>query len=402
MDNIIVGIDPGTTTAFAIMNLRTEQVVFDCERNLGLNALIKKILSYGFIVAVGSDKKPCPLFVERFASKTGAKLIVPDINLSVEKKMKLTKDFKYKNDHERDALSALMNAYKKLKHTLTNINNFFDGKNLCERDKNSIERLVLRGHSIKDSVDIIKNKRKDDEMARMIQRTKDIGKKEKKLSEEKKLPRSKRTKKEEAAIRKLDRDTAILKEENRKLKHKITQLNRFINELMHKINKSRNVVDKTLYSEVLAENKLLKEKLNKREEEIKKSGEKLDNVLNRINEGIVVQKFPNLLFRDVKSELKHLNTSLIMVENPNEYSLEAIKELKKKITTIIFAREPNKRIKRELNLNFINIKSLKVFFKSEKFVLIQKEGLSKEVNTKDKLEKLIYTYKKSRIKDKHV
>ena len=88
---IIVGIDPGTTIGYAILDMSEtrsvsehaqEHLVLDMNKNLittgsskqlDLNSLLSTITLYGKVIAIGTDKKKTPSLIEKFAAKTGAK-----------------------------------------------------------------------------------------------------------------------------------------------------------------------------------------------------------------------------------------------------------------------------------------------------------------------------------------
>jgi len=72
---LIVGIDPGTTTAFSILNVDGNLLKTASYKNLGLSALISMVMPLGDIILVGTDKKNCPKFIENFAVKIGARIV---------------------------------------------------------------------------------------------------------------------------------------------------------------------------------------------------------------------------------------------------------------------------------------------------------------------------------------
>ena len=83
---LVVGIDPGTTTAYAVLDLNGNVVSLKSAKNLGINALLAEIIQLGKIVAIGTDKAKIPSLVEDFSAKTGARIIYPKEDLKGEEK----------------------------------------------------------------------------------------------------------------------------------------------------------------------------------------------------------------------------------------------------------------------------------------------------------------------------
>jgi predicted RNase H-like nuclease (RuvC/YqgF family) len=112
---IIVGIDPGTTLGFAVIDTTGAVVKVGSAKELSLSTLIHILTDYGRIVAVGCDKSNVPSFVERFATKTGSKVIAPKTDLMVSEKRELAGPTKVQDSHQMDALASAFFALRKLK-----------------------------------------------------------------------------------------------------------------------------------------------------------------------------------------------------------------------------------------------------------------------------------------------
>src|SRR3989338_8964140 len=101
---LIIGIDPGTTLGYAILNADKKILEINSSKELSISSLIKKCNELGKPLVVGTDKKKNPHFVSKFAAQFNAKIVSPKEDLSVNEKNKLTQDYKL-NNHERDALA---------------------------------------------------------------------------------------------------------------------------------------------------------------------------------------------------------------------------------------------------------------------------------------------------------
>jgi predicted RNase H-like nuclease (RuvC/YqgF family) len=164
LHNIVLGIDPGTTTGIAILNLMNGKILFlGSKRECGISQIIRIASKYGKISCVAADVIPVPSTVEKVAKITGAQLKYPSVLASAATKrdylheyQDLTINFGHLNSHERDALFAAIKAYNSLKEQLSKINRIVKEtrvdliENLPE-----IQRLVLAGNSISNAIEVV-------------------------------------------------------------------------------------------------------------------------------------------------------------------------------------------------------------------------------------------------------
>ncbi|QZP36391.1 DUF460 domain-containing protein [Halobaculum magnesiiphilum] len=110
-DRVIVGIDPGTTTAAAVVGL--DGTVFDVHstRTADTADVIEWLIERGRPVIVAADVTPMPETVERFRRSFDAAGWTPQSDLPVDEKLHRTREEAYDNDHERDALAAALFAF---------------------------------------------------------------------------------------------------------------------------------------------------------------------------------------------------------------------------------------------------------------------------------------------------
>jgi predicted RNase H-like nuclease (RuvC/YqgF family) len=110
-DRVIVGIDPGTTTAAAVVGLEGELLDVMSTRTADTAAVIEWIIERGRPILVGADVTPMPETVEKIRRSFDAAGWVPDRDLAVDVKKHRTRETGYDNDHERDAIAAALGAY---------------------------------------------------------------------------------------------------------------------------------------------------------------------------------------------------------------------------------------------------------------------------------------------------
>ena len=118
---LIAGIDPGTTTGYAVLDLKGRLLRLGAVKGIGLSRLLSLLTRLGRVVVVGCDKAPTPAFVLAVATKLGARLVVPRQNLSKAEKLRLTAPYGVKAGHKGDALAGAVWAFKEIMSLLAKI-----------------------------------------------------------------------------------------------------------------------------------------------------------------------------------------------------------------------------------------------------------------------------------------
>ncbi|PSP75639.1 DUF460 domain-containing protein [Halobacteriales archaeon QS_1_68_20] len=110
-DPVLVGVDPGTTTAVALVDLDGGVLDVHSTRTADTAAVIEWIIERGRPLVVAADVTPMPDTVEKIRRSFDAAGWVPSSDLPVDEKQHRTRDVAYDNDHERDALAAALFAH---------------------------------------------------------------------------------------------------------------------------------------------------------------------------------------------------------------------------------------------------------------------------------------------------
>ncbi|WP_459191599.1 DUF460 domain-containing protein [Halosimplex sp. J119] len=110
-DHVVVGVDPGTTTAVAIVGLDGEVLDVLSTRTADSAEVTEWIIERGRPVIVAADVTPMPETVEKLRRSFDAAGWTPDRDLPVDVKQHRTREEGYDNDHERDALAAAFGAF---------------------------------------------------------------------------------------------------------------------------------------------------------------------------------------------------------------------------------------------------------------------------------------------------
>ncbi len=110
-DHVIVGIDPGTTTAVAVLDLDGTPLDVYSTRTADTADVIEWLVERGRPVIIAADVTPMPETVDQFRRSFDAAGWTPESDLPVDEKLHRTESVAYENDHERDALAAALSAY---------------------------------------------------------------------------------------------------------------------------------------------------------------------------------------------------------------------------------------------------------------------------------------------------
>jgi len=144
---LIVGIDPGTTTAAAALDLDGNLLHIASSRQMTMSDVIESLYKVGKPLVIATDVQEMPYSVEKIRRAFSAIAFVPKQDVSVDTKVEMTSPFEYANDHERDALSAALDAYRHYRQKFQNlIKRIPPGHDLDE-----VRARVIRGQSL-DSV----------------------------------------------------------------------------------------------------------------------------------------------------------------------------------------------------------------------------------------------------------
>lgn len=118
---LIVGIDPGTTTAIAALDLDGNLLYLNSSRQMTMSGVIEAIYKVGKPLVIASDVHEMPFSVEKIRRAFNGIGYSPRQDMSVETKFGITASFTYGNDHERDALAAALEASRSYRNKFQNL-----------------------------------------------------------------------------------------------------------------------------------------------------------------------------------------------------------------------------------------------------------------------------------------
>lgn len=401
-----MGIDPGTTTAYALLDLNGSLLDVNSSKNYDLGTLIKVITEKGLPLIVGCDKKNVPWFVNDFATKTGAKVISPEEDLKVAEKKDIARLFREKaaNTHEDDAIASALFAFKRKRALLEKIHNTLKKENKLEKIKEVTKTVFSteEGLPIRLALDIVE--KPDDEYVKAVKKAiqEEMPKEFIKLYE--KLYDSLYPK-----MRQLEADNKHIKEYNKALKEKNDSLNRDFRQMLSQISKKVSAIkgDKALsvlkdkLDKKYIEIQDLKLNLESKESIIEESNKKINNlneIIRNAQRYVILTKVKNLGEGYNNTNLK--KGDVLFLEDASIYSEKNISELKEKVQ-IIVCEKPNK-ILRE---NFIVAEKNKLLETAEhketdEFLFVEREAFEKFVEKLDKshvFHQILKEYKEERV-----
>ena len=132
-----MGIDPGTTVAYAVLDYQGRLVALKSAKNMKKDALITELATYSPSL-IACDTNPPVKLASRLKACFSTRLYCPDESLSIEEKNKLAKTAatspatatksaagpspsRFRNAHERDALAAAVKAFHSVENKLRQV-----------------------------------------------------------------------------------------------------------------------------------------------------------------------------------------------------------------------------------------------------------------------------------------
>lgn len=142
----IIGLDPGLTTAYTIIDLEGNILSSYSARELALSEVISHLISRCQPLLLATDKSKAPAFVEECGRKLGLRVVTPDHDLLKVEKRTLAEEAGFTHspfdDHQYDALAAALACSKKYRPRLEKIQRFLQAHPLPDRQEEFIRMAV--------------------------------------------------------------------------------------------------------------------------------------------------------------------------------------------------------------------------------------------------------------------
>jgi predicted RNase H-like nuclease (RuvC/YqgF family) len=368
----IVGIDPGTTTGFAVIDLSGRCLKIFSSKDLPLSKMITEIIAVSQPIITSTDKEKVPSFVADFSSSLGTLLISPKEDLKKELKKELVHKQTFDDDHQMDSLAAAIYALKRTRHTITKMTRFIKEHKL-EKEQLLFARLVLKERvNLQQAKEIIKEPIQKSTVEKVLQEDR-ITKKDyflvlEKLQQEKHLRRIR-----EKKYNKLLQEKKMLKQTN-------ILLAKRLNSSDSKIDKLLSFKEKRI--------KDLSDSLEKEKRKIKELRERISSQVeftHQIPGNILAKKIPDL----GKDNLKNIDSEFLFIERPEIFSEKVLGLISAK-GIILLSR---KRFSSKISKTCRTYQVEKTEAENEHFCLIKELPAEKQIN-ENNLSEIIDEYKK--------
>jgi predicted RNase H-like nuclease (RuvC/YqgF family) len=161
--NLIVGIDPGTTTGIAILDLEGNILSIINRRDMKISDMIKHILKFGQPLIITSDVTPVPKTVKKIASQMDSRIYAPEEVFLIKDKKRLTKGYSdlSKDRHGKDALAAALKAWKSNRSFFIKVEKELKRRNASDIYEEVVTRLFKGNY---DNIDNAINNVRDEKL----------------------------------------------------------------------------------------------------------------------------------------------------------------------------------------------------------------------------------------------
>jgi predicted RNase H-like nuclease (RuvC/YqgF family) len=141
---LIVGLDPGIKTGYALLDLSGKLVASGCVKEASDEGIIRLISGVGVPVLVASDTSPPSSFVEKVAARLNVRVYHPKESMKKTEKKEI--GALIDDVHIRDSYAAAVKAYRKYQNRLRQI------ELMDNADKDELKKMVITGQRISDYV----------------------------------------------------------------------------------------------------------------------------------------------------------------------------------------------------------------------------------------------------------
>lgn len=152
--HIIVGIDPGTTTAVVSLDLDGEIVDIKSQRSFSIGLIVSHLKDIGLPMIVATDRENVPKKVEKVAVSFPAKIFHPEESMRRKEKAEIIRSLghEWNNQHEKDAAAAAIMAYNFYKPTIAKVKRRLDTKGLSSMKGKIASEVILKRKNIEKAV----------------------------------------------------------------------------------------------------------------------------------------------------------------------------------------------------------------------------------------------------------
>ncbi|MCD6589889.1 DUF460 domain-containing protein [Candidatus Woesearchaeota archaeon] len=378
----ILGVDPGTTTAYAAISLDGSIIAIESKKNAGVSWIISRSVAQLLKpVMIATDKAVIPSIVKKLGAVFNAFIYNPPQDLLVHEKKKLLRNMSNKcsNIHEEDALSAAIYAYKanrnrieKIEEILGEIARKLEGYKKQEVEEAlSIARLLML--------------RKGINRAQLEERI--LGLLEKKETREEVIGIKEYRSIESIKAELLEELSISLEKEKEKNKELLRKL-RGMKSIARNINRDEKI--KELLEELKSERKI-KAEINKEMRELKNRTMEMEKEFNMVI-GMIHKGKAFIVGKEVD------NNPLVFIQDFSRISPRMMEALEKNKPVIISKTNAPRWVKN--NYYWLMIGEQDIVFESKDFIILKnsvKKRIDEIMDKKDIVSRILEEYRRERL-----
>ncbi len=382
----IIGLDPGTTSAYAILDLEGNILKVHAAKELTLSEMIVQITNLCFPLIAGTDKAKVPSFVDEFARKVGAEIAAPPEDMKREEKRILlaSKEIHYNGAHEQDAAAAALSAYHAYEPKLRKIEKFIAEHHL-ENHSYEFIRMALREklHFWMIKEILTRSSIESTVMQRAVLHHK-ITKKDF-LALYGKLNQLRMEKKSlERKIQQLHEKIEELIKEKGSLSQKSTDFDRRVDYIMQFKEKRLHLQTKELQQQ--------RDLISQLQQKIRE----LYSFITQTTKLQLVKKLPTLGFQEFEDHniINIGRGDFVLVQDPQVYSQKVLELLQERGVVILSFRKPSKVI--SSTLVTAQVAAEDIALENDYFCLIKLPVIQQKTEKKNLVDKVVREYKDER------
>ncbi len=391
---LIAGIDPGTTTGYAFLDLEGNIVHSGSSRNMGIDELIRKSLQHGNVIVACSDKKNTPFFTEKYSIKVGAKLISPSNDLTINEKKDLLKG-KVGDSHESDALAAAYYAFKKLRSLIKKINLYIE-RNDASGIANELYSLVIKEGIGISTAAMMLTSREDHNLRPGF--TEDINSEE---TDTEMIPKQD-VLKLLRMLKQKDREIDLLRQIRSRLENDLEKERKEKRRMIVKIRDVKRILD----TDKLLRNReqsihQLSSRIEMREKDIENYGRRVGQLYSMLSgrNSVILKKLPHLGSKGFEARNKILKIGkgdVLLVDDMGIISSNIVEFLAGKVEVLVCRKMPSKKLIKEMPFTLIDASKLKID-EEEYYAAADPDELQRQKAASGMLQNIINQYQKERL-----
>jgi uncharacterized protein len=378
----IIGLDPGTTSAYAIIDLKGNLIKTFSAKELPLSTIIEQIIQFCQPIIVAGDKAKTPSLIEEFSRKLGSKIVSPLEDLKKEDKRSLISErmslhmrAEINNDHEADSLAAALYAYKTLLPKLNKINRYLTEHALLNH-REEFSKLALSGNL---HFSLLKKIVSGPKMEKEVMH---------KVLHHDTIPKT--------SVVKLFQKNLLLQTQNKQLekvisKHKsynksLARETRKYRTSFYSVSKDKNHFKNKTVIRQSEDLKSFKQQITKLQQEIGK----LESFIAMTPNFQLVKKLPNLSQKEFARIIDVKKNDVIYVENPDIFSQRVLTHLEN-LGIVIISPRSNKMLKSK----FRQLEHKGFVAETKSFALVDRGIIEKQINDRVLVEDIIREYQRT-------